>query len=85
MQLCAVCGQWTAFYLDKYGSGKHRARFLDFVEGYSKDHKDLEPLRTRSTRTAGAKADKGMAWISARKSCCPLMRLFHAPLSLMRP
>ncbi len=56
VQLCAVCGQWTAFYLDKYDSGKHRAQFLDFIEGHSNDVKDLEPLRTWSTRIAGAKA-----------------------------
>jgi len=47
VQLCAVCGQWTAFYLDKYDKDKHRAQFLDFVEGHSNDYKDLEPLRTR--------------------------------------
>jgi tetratricopeptide (TPR) repeat protein len=56
VQLCVVCGQWTAFYLDKYDREKHRAQFLDFVEGHSNDHKDLEPLRTWTARISGAKA-----------------------------
>jgi tetratricopeptide (TPR) repeat protein len=56
VQLCAVCGQWTAFYLDKYDREKHRAQFLDFIEGHSNDHKDLEPLRTWAVRISEAKA-----------------------------
>ena len=44
VQRCNVCGQWAAFYLDKYDSSRHRARFLDFLEGHSNDHKNLEPL-----------------------------------------
>ena len=56
VQLCVVCGQWTAFYLDKYDREKHRAQFLDFVEGHSNDHKDLEPLRTWAARISEAKA-----------------------------
>jgi len=55
VQLCAVCGLWTAFYLDKYDRDKHRAQFLDFIEGHSNDLKDLEPLRTWSTRIAAVK------------------------------
>ena len=35
VQLCAVCGQWTAFYLDKYDKDKHRAQFLHLIEGHS--------------------------------------------------
>lgn len=55
VQLCAVCGQWTAFYLDKYDRDKHRAQFLDFIEGHSNDHKDLEALRTWTARISAAK------------------------------
>jgi hypothetical protein len=58
VQLCVVCGQWTAFYLDKYDREKHRAQFLDFIEGHSNDHKDLEPLRTWTTRIGDAKAPR---------------------------
>jgi hypothetical protein len=39
VQLCAVCGQWTAFYLDKYDREKHRAQFLDFIEGHSNNRR----------------------------------------------
>jgi tetratricopeptide (TPR) repeat protein len=56
VQLCVVCGQWSAFYLDKYDREKHRAQFLDFIEGHGNDHKDLEPLRTWAARLSGAKA-----------------------------
>jgi tetratricopeptide (TPR) repeat protein len=56
VQLCVVCGQWTAFYLDKYDREKHRAHFLDFVEGHSNDHRDLEPLRTWAAQISRAKA-----------------------------
>jgi hypothetical protein len=56
VQLCAVCGQWTAFYLDKYDRDTNRAHFLDFVEGHGNDHEDLEPLRTWSTRIGVVKA-----------------------------
>jgi tetratricopeptide (TPR) repeat protein len=61
VQPCAVCGQWTAFYLDKYDRDKHRAQFLDFVEGHSNDHKDLEPLRTWAARISGVKAPAAAA------------------------
>jgi tetratricopeptide (TPR) repeat protein len=53
VQPCVVCGQWAAFYLDKYDRDKHRALFLDFIEGHSNEHKDLEPLRSWAERTAG--------------------------------
>ncbi len=33
VQLCAVCGQWTGFYLDKYDKDKHRAQFLELHRG----------------------------------------------------
>ncbi len=56
VQLCVVCGQWTAFYLDKYGREKHRAQFLDFIEGHSNDHKGLEPLCTWAAQISGQKA-----------------------------
>jgi tetratricopeptide (TPR) repeat protein len=59
VQMCSVCGQWTAFYLDKYDRDKHRAQFLDFVEGHSNEHKDLEPLRTWAARISGAKTEVG--------------------------
>jgi hypothetical protein len=45
VQLCNVCGQWAAFYLDMYDPAKHRARFLDFIEGHINERKNLEPLR----------------------------------------
>jgi tetratricopeptide (TPR) repeat protein len=61
VQLCAVCGHWTAFYLDKYDRDKHRAQFLDFIEGHSNNHKDLEPLRTWTTRIAIAKSPAPVA------------------------
>ena len=56
VQLCGVCGQWTAFYFDRYDQKKQSAHFLDFVEGHSNDHKDLEPLRTWSTQISGTNA-----------------------------
>ena len=59
VQLCAVCGQWTAFYLDKYDRDKHRAQFLDFIEGHSNDHKDLEPLRSWTARISGGERSSG--------------------------
>ncbi len=55
VQVCVVCGHWTAFYLDKYDREKHRAQFLDFIEGHSNDHKDVEPLRTWTASLAVAK------------------------------
>jgi tetratricopeptide (TPR) repeat protein len=55
VQVCDLCRQWTAFYLDKYDRDKHRAQFLDFIEGHSNDHKNLEPLRTWSARISEAK------------------------------
>jgi tetratricopeptide (TPR) repeat protein len=61
VQLCAVCGQWTAFYLDKYDRDKHRAQFLDFIEGHSNDHKDLEPLRTWTALLTTAKGQGAAA------------------------
>jgi tetratricopeptide (TPR) repeat protein len=61
IQLCVVCGQWTAFYLDKYDGEKHRAQFLDFIEGHSNDHKDLEPLRTWKARLGGSKVPTAAA------------------------
>src|SRR5262249_11581052 len=56
VQRCDVCGQWAAFYLDKYDLAKHRARFLDFVEGHSNEHKNLEPLRRWTERISEADA-----------------------------
>jgi tetratricopeptide (TPR) repeat protein len=57
VQVCVVCGNWTAFYLDKYDREKHRAQFLDFIEGHSNDHKDLDSLlRTWTTQIKVAKA-----------------------------
>jgi hypothetical protein len=52
VQLCVVCGQWTAFYLDKYDRDKHRAQFLDFIEGHNSKHKNLEPLLSWTERVA---------------------------------
>ena len=52
VQHCEVCGHWAAFYLDKYERDKHRARFLDFVEGHSNAHKNLEPLRRWTERVS---------------------------------
>jgi tetratricopeptide (TPR) repeat protein len=56
VQLCAVCGQWSAFYLDKYDPQKHRAQFLDFIEGHSNEHKELEPLLSWAERIGGPEA-----------------------------
>jgi tetratricopeptide (TPR) repeat protein len=59
VQKCGVCGQWAAFYLDKYDRDKHRAHFLDFVEGHTNEQKDLEPLRTWTAWISAAKAEVG--------------------------
>jgi len=56
VQRCEVCGQWAAFYLDRYDPAKHRAWFLDFVEGHSNEHKNLEPLRRWTERISEADA-----------------------------
>jgi hypothetical protein len=45
VQCCDVCGQWAAFSFDKYKRDKHRAWFLDFIEGHSNRRDSLEPLR----------------------------------------
>jgi tetratricopeptide (TPR) repeat protein len=54
VQRCDVCGQWAAFYLDRYDPAKHRAWFLDFVEGHTNEHKNLEPLRHWTERVSEA-------------------------------
>src|SRR5207302_6364469 len=45
VQRCDICGQWAAFYLDKYDPAKHRALFLDFIQGHTNQCKNVEPLR----------------------------------------
>ena len=75
VQLCAVCGQWTAFYLDKYDKDKHRAQFLDFVEGHSNDLKDLEPLPWPHIRPTGLNhAVRGVTVFCPRNSGRQLSR-----------
>jgi tetratricopeptide (TPR) repeat protein len=44
VQRCGVCGQWAAFYLDKFERDKARAWFLDFVDGHSHRRGDLAVL-----------------------------------------
>jgi tetratricopeptide (TPR) repeat protein len=61
VQRCEVCGRWAAFYLDKYELGKQRAWFLDFLEGHSRDRKDLEPLRSWAARLRDADTPAGGA------------------------
>jgi hypothetical protein len=56
IQRCEVCGQWAAFYLDRYDPAKHRAWFLDFVQGHCNEHKNLEPLRRWTERISEADA-----------------------------
>jgi hypothetical protein len=62
VQRCAVCGQWAAFYLDRYESARQRAWFLDFVEGHSHDRRDLPVLRQWAGRGGGERDRPPMAW-----------------------
>ena len=56
IQTCRICGQWAAFYLDRYEPGRKRAWFLDFVEGHSHDVRGIETLERWSSVTAPAPA-----------------------------
>jgi hypothetical protein len=61
VQLCTVCGQWAAFYLDRYDRGKHRAKFLDFVEGHCNERENLKQLIDWTDRVRAADAQAAAA------------------------
>jgi len=56
VQQCDTCNQPAAFYLDKYDPGRHKAKFLDFVQGHCNERKNLEPLRIWTERISEADA-----------------------------
>jgi tetratricopeptide (TPR) repeat protein len=92
VQHCNVCGQWAAFYLDRYEPAKHRAKFLDFIEGHTNQHKNLEPLRRWTERISEADAraaaarqlDAGEQWEPDPERFRDFQREFEPPVYLAR-